>query len=116
LRADAIKFVRKEETLSASHEPRMPETFKVYQNYPNPFKSCTQISFIISKQSRVIVSIYNVIGKLVLELLNRDYIPGSYNVNWNGTNVNNMPVSSGIYFYSVITNFAAITKKMILLR
>jgi len=76
LRADAIKFVRKEEILSASHEPRVPETFMVYQNYPNPFSASgifdnptTTIEFAIPKPAFVTLKVYNLLGEEVATLI-----------------------------------------------
>jgi len=90
--------------------------FTIEQNYPNPFNPGTEIVFTVPRQSHVKIAIYNILGHLVCELANADYAPGVYCVQWNGTSSEGVPVSSGVYFYQMITDAGVITKRMILLR
>lgn len=73
----------------------IPSEYYVSQNYPNPFNPSTTIKFSIPEESQVKINIYNSIGEVVENLVNKDYQPGNYEVSWNATNY-----PSGIYFYS----------------
>jgi photosystem II stability/assembly factor-like uncharacterized protein len=73
----------------------IPSEYYVSQNYPNPFNPSTAIKFSIPEESQVRINIYNSIGEVVENLVNKDYQPGNYEVSWNAQNY-----SSGIYYYS----------------
>ena len=84
--------------------------------YPNPFNPTTTISYSIPVDGEVELSIYNVKGQKVTTLVQQHQEAGEYATQWNGTNSDNKPVSSGVYFYKVVTNKATIMKKMLLLK
>jgi hypothetical protein len=87
------------------------------QNYPNPFNPQTTIAFSIKDRARVKIDVYNVAGQLVKTLLDETRGAGSYtDVRWDGTNGANQPVSSGVYFYKLVTNNFSQTRKMVLLK
>jgi hypothetical protein len=87
------------------------------QNYPNPFNPQTTIAFSIKDRARVKIDVYNVAGQLVKTLLDETRGAGSYtDVRWDGTNGANQPVSSGVYFYKLVSNNFSQTKKMVLLK
>jgi photosystem II stability/assembly factor-like uncharacterized protein len=94
-----------------------PTEFMVYQNYPNPFNPSTVISFTLHMQSKVRLTIYNLLGQTVTTLIDCDFAAGLHSVTWNSN------ASTGIYFYHIemvaINNpgitFSS-TKKMLLLR
>jgi hypothetical protein len=93
-------------------------------NYPNPFNPETKISFSISVDSKVELSIYNMKGQKVKDLspslCHPEFIEGrgenEYSVIWNGTDDNNKPVSSGIYFYKLKSDDFEKTNKMLLIK
>jgi hypothetical protein len=86
-------------------------SFRLYQNYPNPFSSATTISYSISRTCNVEIQIYNISGQLVETLVNDYKVAGDYEVVWNSKEIN-----SGIYFYRLnIGNYRA-TKKLILMK
>jgi hypothetical protein len=86
------------------------------QNYPNPFNPQTTIAFSIKDRGAVSVKVYNVAGELVRTLANDDRAAGSYTLVWDGRNDAGQPVSSGVYFYKLVTNSFSQTKKMVLLK
>lgn len=95
---------------------KLPIDFKLYQNFPNPFNPTTTIKFDVSsvvscKKSVVRIDVFDVTGKLIANLVNELLSPGSYKVDWDGTNY-----SSGIYFYRILIEDFTETKKMILLK
>ncbi len=86
------------------------------QNYPNPFNPQTTIAFSLKERGKVKIDVYNVNGELVKTLLDENRDAGADKVTWNGTNNANQPVSSGVYFYKLVTNNFSQTKKMVLLK
>jgi len=83
-------------------------------NYPNPFNPSTTIAFSLPKAGIATVEIYNLKGQKVRSLLNAKLPSGDHKAVWDGSNDNNQPVSSGIYFYRVCCADQAFTGKMIL--
>jgi len=92
-----------------------PATYKLSQNYPNPFNPTTTIQFDVPQTSHVTIKIYNILGKEIKTLINRDINAGSYEVIWNGKDKLNQPVASGMYFYQMTGGEFRMTRKMILL-
>jgi len=94
----------------------VPKAFALYQNYPNPFNPTTKIKFDIpsdvkSETSNVRLVIYDVLGRIVATLVNQPMEPGSYSVDFDGTNY-----PSGVYFYRLTAGSFTESKKMILLK
>lgn len=89
----------------------IPKSFKLYNNYPNPFNPVTQIIFDIPKLANAQLLIYDVTGKLVETLVNQKINAGNYKVNFDGSKY-----SSGIYFYQLVTNDFNETERMILIK
>ncbi len=89
----------------------VPKQFNLEQNYPNPFNPSTVISFTVAKSEAVNISIFNIIGQKIATLINKEYTPGSYSVQFNAGNL-----PSGIYFYRLSTNDYVSIKKMILMK
>jgi len=88
-----------------------PKEFSLNQNYPNPFNPTTTIKFTISDLRFTILKVYDVLGREVATLVNEEKPPGSYEVEFDGTNL-----PSGVYFYRIKTGSFVKTRKMILLR
>lgn len=90
--------------------------FILEQNHPNPFNPVTTINFNIPQGSRVNLSIYNIVGELVKELVNEKITSGYHTYTWDGTDEKNRAVSGGVYIYKLKAEQINLTKKMILLR
>ena len=88
-----------------------PQAFVLYQNYPNPFNPSTIINFVIPKTSFVTIKVYDNLGKEIATLVNESMPLGNYEIKFDVTNL-----SSGVYFYRMISGSYAETKKMLLLR
>ena len=89
----------------------IPAEFILYQNYPNPFNPSTTISYELKNGGYVTLSVYDINGKLIKSLINKEQEPGKYTVNYTSSES-----SSGIYFYKLSTGSFSDTKKMILLK
>jgi hypothetical protein len=94
----------------------IPTRFALFQNSPNPFNPTTRILYDLPTAGNVRVSVFNVIGQRVIDLVNEYQEAGSYNVVWSGTDDNGNSVASGMYFYRIKTDQFSDTKKMVLLK
>jgi hypothetical protein len=101
----------KDEVSGANIETLPPEQFILFQNYPNPFNPITTIKYSVPKTSNVNLTVYNVLGKEIITLVNEEKIQGTYEVQFNGKNT-----SSGVYFYVMKAGNFIGTKKLILLK
>jgi predicted lipoprotein with Yx(FWY)xxD motif len=86
------------------------------QNYPNPFNPATFIQFGLSAPAHVSLRIFDVSGRLVRVLVEKDYPAGSFTELWDGTNNERHPVKSGVYFYRLNAGSFSETKKLVLNR
>jgi photosystem II stability/assembly factor-like uncharacterized protein len=98
-------------TSAGNNEMGIPKIFKLYDNFPNPFNPVTRIKFDLPDNSSVKLTVYDITGKIVAELLNTELKAGSYDIDWNAENV-----SSGMYFYRIQTNRFTEVKRMIFLK
>ena len=94
----------------------LPEEYAVSQNYPNPFNPVTNIRFDLPENADVSISVFNARGQLVTELTSGNYPAGYHFVKWNGTDSHGVPVSSGVYIYSVKAGDFHTFKKMLLVK
>jgi hypothetical protein len=93
-------------------QSQLPSSFALYQNYPNPFNPTTSIRYEINSTQLVTLTVYNVLGKEVATLVNREQHPGIYSVTFDASGL-----SSGVYFYVLKagSEFTQ-TRKMILIK
>ncbi|HEU4365260.1 MAG TPA: FlgD immunoglobulin-like domain containing protein [Candidatus Krumholzibacteria bacterium] len=99
----------------ATDAPRAYRT-SLSQNYPNPFNPQTAIGFSLKERGRVQLSIYDVSGALVRELVNEDRDRGSHSEVWDGRDGRGNALASGVYFYRLQTADATFSRKMVLLK
>jgi len=85
-------------------------------NYPNPFNPETTIRYSVKEAGPVAIEIYNLKGQLVKSLVGEDKAAGEHSVIWKGTDNNNRPVSSGVYFYKMSAGQYSSVKKMIMMK
>jgi len=96
--------------------PPAGPAFALGQNVPNPFNPQTTIRFSVPDTRGVTLRVYDVAGRLVNTLVERQYPAGTHVINWNGTDRRGASVASGVYFYKIIAGTDVATKKMVLLR
>jgi len=89
---------------------------RLYQNYPNPFKTQTAIRYSLPTESKVLLRIYNISGRLVKTLINQHQTSNIYSVTWDGKDNLGKTVSSGIYFYRLETDNYQTTNRAIIIR
>jgi hypothetical protein len=98
-------------------EKKIPKIFFVYQNYPNPFSSQTVIRYGCPEKTKVCIQVFDITGRIVNTLLDKEVEAGYHEVNWDGSNKFGKKLANAVYFYRMQTDkdFMA-TKKMIILR
>jgi len=94
----------------------IPSEFSLGQNYPNPFNPITKMDYTLPKRSRVIISIYNVLGQEIVNLVNEEQDFGYHSITWNGTDQLGRQMASGVYFTRMVSETFSQTKKMLLLK
>ena len=94
----------------------LPDKYALHQNYPNPFNPITTIYYILPKESVVTITIYDMLGKEINQLLSQVKPQGSHSIEWNGNDNFGNPVSAGIYFYQIQASNFIQSKKMVLMK
>ena len=94
-----------------SENLNLPEDFRLYQNFPQSFYRITRIAFEIPRQSNVRIAVYDVFGRDVDTLLNKQLKAGSYEIKWNASNL-----TAGIYYYKIYADEFVDAKKILLLK
>ncbi|RMD98715.1 MAG: hypothetical protein D6814_06965, partial [Calditrichaeota bacterium] len=116
-----LAFFTGSPTAVADNSSPIPEKFRLYPNYPNPFNPSTNISFSLPAAGRIKIEIFNTRGERV-RIFEKTYSqPGLYRWQWHGENQAGRRVASGAYFYrAVFTNHQGQqtlqTRKMLLLQ
>jgi len=101
---------------SADERSILPSEYALFQNYPNPFNPSTQITFDVPTSEFVMLRVYNLLGQDIQTLINKSMTPGRYTVEWNGNDMLNNDVTSGVYFYELRGKTFISRKKMLLIR
>jgi len=96
---------------SLNHPTEMPGEFELQQNFPNPFNPVTQISYQIPESELVTLTVYDMTGREVKELVNQRQTPGFYQVEFNAGSM-----SSGIYLYRLQAGEQTQTRKLTLIK
>ncbi|MCK4548286.1 MAG: T9SS type A sorting domain-containing protein [Candidatus Eisenbacteria sp.] len=86
------------------------------QNIPNPFNPVTQIKFGLPRAGELDISIYNILGQKVIQLVSGRHEAGIYQATWDGTNPNGQPVASGIYFCRMEAGEFKKTRRLVMLK
>lgn len=94
----------------------VPSVFSLSQNYPNPFNPTTEISFGLPSSGHVSLEIYDIIGRKVITLINKELNAGIHNITWDSSDESGEFVASGVYFYKLKQADNVITKKMMMLK
>ena len=94
----------------------LPQKYGLMQNFPNPFNPLTSIRFELPTMTYVILQVYDVGGRLIDKLVDATFEPGVHHVIWDGKDLKDRDVSSGIYFYQIFTSDFTKTNKMVLVK
>ena len=99
-----------------SYEDLVERTFQLEQNYPNPFNPTTEIIYTMDQNGIVELAVYNLLGQHIRTLVRERKNAGRHKVTWDGTDLHNQPVASGLYLYRLKTGRVVHSRKMLLLR
>lgn len=104
-------FSEKEPSSIGSKLQNLELDFVLHQNFPNPFNHQTRISYELNRPEHVRLSIYNLQGQLITELIDQDQPGGHHTIVWSGTDL-----VSGMYIVRLETDAGTVTKKTLLLK
>lgn len=90
--------------------------FELAQNFPNPFNPSTRIPFELTRGARVTLAVYDVAGRHVRAVLDRQYPAGLHEAEWDGKDDAGRGVASGVYFYRMHAGNRTETRRMVLLK
>jgi hypothetical protein len=93
-----------------------PFIFKLAQNYPNPFRQGTTIRYSIPKMAKVTLRVYDVTGRMVKQLVNKEQKPGVYTAHWQGNTPNSRRLATGVYFVRLTADAKIATRKLVMVR
>src|SRR6056297_208380 len=96
---------------SSGTDPEVADKFELKQNYPNPFNPSTNITYSLPQQSDVQLRVYDMVGREVATLINREQAAGAYTITFDASEL-----SSGMYLYRLDTGSTTITRKMMLIK
>jgi len=94
----------------------VPIKFNLHNSYPNPFNPNTTIRYDVPKDGWVTITVYDMLGNVVNNLVNANQSSGYKSVQWNATNNQGQSVSAGVYLYKIQAGQFRQTKKMVLLK
>ena len=103
-------------TVSLEGSNLLPDEFVIYQNFPNPFNPSTTISYALSEQSMVHLTVFDLRGRELVTLQNDMQTAGNYKLQWNGKDQLGNPVSTGVYFARLEAGEFSQTIKMLFLK
>jgi predicted GH43/DUF377 family glycosyl hydrolase len=86
------------EPLSANIQLPLPSEFKVHQNYPNPFNPSTVIQYDVPSRGRIKVTVFDILGREVRQLIDEEKDPGLHQIIWDGKANDGSISSNGVYF------------------
>ena len=111
-----IQFVRTNVLVDVKEEKHFPSAIELEPNFPNPFNPNTSFAFSIPSSSQVKLSIFDILGREVEQILNSRYAAGRYQASWTPRDI-----SSGVYFYRLEVRdererVSSVTRKLIYIR
>ena len=102
--------------LELDSDSLLPSEYNLIQNYPNPFNPSTTISFTVPSEGHVIISVFDLNGRLVSTLLDQSIDAGYHSIHWDGVDSNGLNVSAGLYIYTLQADGISLSSKMILMK
>ena len=97
--------------VSTDAAAELPGSFHLYGNYPNPFNPVTTASFDVPLASRVELTVFDIVGRRVVTLVDRDVPAGRHSVTWDASHM-----GSGVYFLRMQAGSTLFVRKMVLLK
>jgi hypothetical protein len=95
-------------------QPFEEKSLLIYDNYPNPFNPITTFSFRLAETGHVVLKVYDIRGREVVTLIDREVQKGDHEQVWDGKDSRNVPAASGLYFCQITYQDKVYTKKIAL--
>ena len=92
------------------------KNYKLYSAFPNPFNPSTKIQYSLPIRGKVDLRVFDLQGRLVNKLVSSIQDPGLKTVEWNGKDDLGNSISSGVYFYKIVSNNYVDSKKVIYIK
>lgn len=102
--------------ITGNDENIQPERFSLFQNYPNPFNASTNITYFLPIEAEVKISIFNLHGGKIRQLIHELQNAGKHLIQWDGTAEDGGIVAAGLYLYKIEAQHFLEVKKMIFLK
>ncbi|MFC1555161.1 M6 family metalloprotease domain-containing protein, partial [candidate division KSB1 bacterium] len=102
--------------MTRDSESFVPDSYFLNQNYPNPFNPITKIEYGIPKSGQTKLVIFNSLGQQIRTLVNTEIQAGYHSVMWDGRDDYGIEVSTGVYFYRIVSGEFTNTMKLLLIR
>ena len=102
--------------VSLDFDNKPPSSFALHPNYPNPFNPSTIISYSIPENADVMLSVYDMRGRMINSLVNKHQAAGRYLVEWNATDDYGSNVGAGVYIYQLRSGNKTFSQKMVLMK
>ncbi|MCZ7608684.1 MAG: T9SS type A sorting domain-containing protein [Ignavibacterium sp.] len=99
-----------------STEKNILQTQEFINNYPNPFNSESVINYSVKQYSHAKIKIFDLLGKEITTLLDKEISPGNYSISWEAKDNYGFPLPSGVYLIVLQTNNSIKTSKTILIK
>jgi len=106
----------RENQLSVNSNVEVPNQLILHHNYPNPFNPVTTLRYELPEDALVNITIYDMMGRVMSNLVSSHQNAGYKSIQWNATNNAGKPVSAGLYLYTIQAGKFRQTKKMVLLK
>ena len=102
--------------VSLDFDNSLPSSFALHSNYPNPFNPSTKISYSIPESGDISLNIYDMRGRRIKSLVNKNQASGRYLIEWNATDDYGNNVGAGVYIYQLRSKNKPLSQKMILMK
>ena len=105
-------IIKTDENGTEIESPFLPQTTELHQNYPNPFNPVTKIRYSLSTEAQVKMTVFDITGREVAELVSERQAKGNHEIKFNGEKL-----TSGLYLYRLSVNDKVVqSRKMIMLK
>ena len=114
---DVVTLPASETALSVNNDNfvSIPKDYIIHQNYPNPFNPTTSIQYELLNDSKLNITIYDMLGNVVDELYDGFQTSGNKSIKWDARNTSGELVSAGMYFYKIqVGNSSQVNRMMFL--
>jgi hypothetical protein len=112
----AVEIQRPVSDAEAGRNGRLPGSFRLYPNYPNPFNPVTTIRFDLPAASRVRLAVYNLLGQEIRVLTDRSWTGGSHELQWEGRDSRGSAVPAGVYLVRLDSGPFRAARKLLFLK